>query len=124
MTYYIELGDKYPDPTDLAKRTEVRRFIHMLRESADNFFTPDAARLARVVAEQFEVQAPKPKPEEPLSPGAIVKDADGVRWVSWREEGMAHHERPWQRLELDTDEQRDYRNISAVAVLFNGDPAE
>lgn len=48
-----------------ARRNEPQRFVDMLREAADNFFSTEAARLARKVADQIEAQTRPPRIPEP-----------------------------------------------------------
>jgi hypothetical protein len=60
-----------------------------------------------------------PKPAEPMGRAAVVEDTQGVLWVSWRS-GLGEHVRPWERLEMDVEEWRDYADIAVASVRFGG----
>lgn len=65
------------------QRTDARLLIDMLRETAENFFTPDAAALAVRVADQIEAQTGSPtppKPDAPSDPAARVEDGRENIW--------------------------------------------
>lgn len=61
----------------------------------------------------------KPAIPEPMGRAAVVEDFDGRRWVSWRQ-GACHHKCPWQLVEIDAVEHRDYVDIDVAKVLFDG----
>jgi hypothetical protein len=126
LVVVIELSEQ-PAATDPAQRTEAHHLIDMLRETADNFFVPDAAALARNVADQIEQQVgPKlpPKPEEPTRLYARVEDDKGSTWVRtaeqasvWRRESR---NRAGYRYLIPQDGCEDYAGIRAVRVLSHG----
>ena len=74
--------------------------------------------LLNSIADQIAAQTKPPKPAEPTGLGAVVEDAEGVRWILVdRRNGVAgwHHcdaslDRPW----------RFYDDITAFRVLSEG----
>lgn len=56
----------------LDDRNEYRRVADMLRETAENFFVPDAAALALKVADQIEAQTKPPRIPEPGLWGVVT----------------------------------------------------
>lgn len=101
----LDLSEE-PSPEDKAGRTEAERLVHMLRETADSFFVPDAAELARKVANQIadQIANPTPRIEEPKGLGAVVEDADGADWHRTRdgrwiaEDGLRSRACGWSHL--------------------------
>ena len=77
----LDLSDE-PVEGDVPGRNEPQLLISMLRETAENFFTPDAAELARKVADQIEQQTRPQKPAEPGRYGVVVA-GDGREWFRW-----------------------------------------
>lgn len=135
MTKFYQVGGPdgvaYPESNPTAKEfgrpvvvidPEDREAVERLTDLYWETVNEEAIADLQAALREFANPEP-PKPDEPMRPGAIIKDADGVRWVSWRQDSCGHS-RPWQRLEMDTDEYRDYKDISATEVLYEGDSAE
>lgn len=101
------------DPED---REQVERLTRIFMDDHDS---GDETADMQAALREFANPTP-PKPDEPMGLGAVVEDAEGTRWVSWRSGLNYHHSRPWQRLEMDTDEWRDYEEIPVASVLFEG----
>jgi len=74
------------------------------------------------LADQIEAQTKPPKPAEPTGLGAVVEDADGMRWVQARAE-----EYPWRpsvAVEIGAGPlYKPWDQIDAVRVLSEGVPA-
>ena len=88
------------DPSPVAnefgvERTEAQSLVDMLRETADEFFVPDAAKLARKVADQIEAQTKPPRIPEPGLWG-VVKDRDHRYYVRESRNGSG-----WNRIGSD-----------------------
>jgi hypothetical protein len=97
----LDLSDR-PVPGDRSGRSEARKLVDMLRETADNFFTPNAAGVARRVADQIEAQTQPPRIPEPKVFGVVrAIGRDGIRreWVrtlnGWSDGYSVH---PWSTL--------------------------
>lgn len=60
-----------------------------------------------------------PKPPEPIGLGAVVEDADGLRWTRV-ESGETITRNPWYPAADDERQPDEYRNIAAVKVLSDG----
>lgn len=76
----LDLSDQ-PVEGDATGRNEPTLLVSMLRETSENFFTPDAAALARKVADQIEAQTRPSKPAEPTGLGSVVQDREKRLWV-------------------------------------------
>ena len=94
----------YPDLDNLARQLEVG---HQSCERSGCCF--------RMVADQIREQA---KPPEPQGLGAVVEDADEVRWLCNRFDPSIPWSKPW--FSSDLDEWRDFTDIAAVRVLSEG----
>jgi len=117
----IDLSEQ-PASTDPAGRTEAHHLIDMLRETAENFFVPDAAALARKVADQIEEQvgARVTKPAEPMGLGAVVEDAIGDLWFRMAIKNHTWAGEVWQRQHNSGDRWSTWDTIAAVRVLSEG----
>jgi len=83
----------------------------------------DGGSIAREwIIGQIEAQTKPPKPAEPTGLGAVVEDADGMRWVQARAE-----EYPWRpsvAVEIGAGPlYKPWDQIDAVRVLSEGVPA-
>jgi hypothetical protein len=58
-----------------------------------------------------------PKPDEPMGLGAVVEDAEGVRWVRYTASASVTH--PWRRDDPLTASQ-PWEFVHAVEVLSEG----
>lgn len=67
------------------------------------------------VVRQIEAQMPKPKPVEPTGLGAVVEDANGLRWVKARD---FDHALNWRSCPAGM--WRPFAEIDAVKLLSEG----
>ena len=73
--------------------------------------------MADDIADQIEAQTKPPKPAEPTGLGAVVEDAEGVRWVR---KGSTTHGEDWTRQIGDAWTGNPWNRIDVVRVLSEG----
>lgn len=73
----------------------------------------------RGLADQIEAQTKPPKPAEPTGLGAVVEDADGLRWVRVADDGLAFAWRPVGN-RTSYEDNRYWKRVAAVSVLSEG----
>lgn len=104
------------DPDDREQRRRLAECIAAAESyRMRDYHEPDYEVLADALRE-FANPTP-PKPDEPKGLGAVVEDAEGVRWVRatdllarWRHSTRGDNEIPW----------RSYGGINVVKVLSEG----
>ena len=72
---------------------------------------------AHAIADQIEAQTRPPKPDEPTGLGAVVEDAQGVRWIR---KGNTSHGEDWTRQVGEAWSGGSWDRIDAVRVLSEG----
>ena len=79
-------------------------------------FETGILRIADALRELPDPILPNPKPDEPQGLGAVVEDADGVRWVRY----SIHDGYSWMRQTREDPAYVQYDDIAAVRVLSEG----
>lgn len=102
------------DPED---REQVDRLAALVaREAIGSIPTNDATQAAL-----REFANPKPRIEEPRGHLAVVEDADGMRWVNWRDPRQAVvHNCPWISVHDSPGAAREWSDVNAVRILSDG----
>ena len=103
----------FDDATLTIRLRNPRRAIGALRDAAEN----NGSLILGTIADQIEAQTKPPKPAEPTGLGAVVEDAEGVRWVRTPRDPM-----PWRSAQ-ETVMAARWVGINAVRVLSEGVPA-
>jgi hypothetical protein len=100
------------DPED---REQVERLMDPLRRMVFAPHACGAMDCLTTALREFAKPTP-PKPAEPLGLGAVVEDAEGLRWVHY----LGRVGWKWCGSGPDHDGVREYADIDAVRVLSEG----